>query len=445
MTARKQSEAQSNLFDQDPASMTAEQRSAAYTAAVAAAAKFKNDRPQTEELRSGSGPLTRPEKKMKISDWVYTVSQGISNAVLVILGISILLNTAGNLLHWAPLQMVGILGQHLLAPAIGAGIAIQLRSTTLTTFSAMIAATVGANSIYFTEAVIKATKTATGWVAPQLSGATIVTVGQPVSAVIAGLAAALVGMWLTGKTPLDMFIVPFCATLVGSLVGLAAALDMFIVPFCATLVGSLVGLAAASVTTPFLNWVSENLANTMKVNPVLGAVVVSFAWFWFLMTPASSAALAVAVNLDPISAGAALIGCCAAFSGYTAMSFNQNDPGANIAQGLITPKVQFPNIIKSPLTAIGPMVSAMLMASLAVTVGGFKVPATLGGLGFSSLTAPLNILSMSANSGFSNGLSGLATMLIFGLVGPVAISWLWYKLLKSVGKTRENDLHLDVV
>ncbi|EFD88265.1 hypothetical protein [Oenococcus oeni] len=41
MTARKQSEAQSNLFDQDPASMTAEQRSAAYTAAVAAAAKFK--------------------------------------------------------------------------------------------------------------------------------------------------------------------------------------------------------------------------------------------------------------------------------------------------------------------------------------------------------------------------------------------------------------------
>ena len=423
MTARKQSEAQSNLFDQDPASMTAEQRSAAYTAAVAAAAKFKNDRPQTEELRPGSGPLTRPEKKMKISDWVYTVSQGISNAVLVILGISILLNTAGNLLHWASLQMVGILGQHLLAPAIGAGIAIQLRSTTLTTFSAMIAATVGANSIYFTEAVIKATKTATGWVAPQLSGATIVTVGQPVSAVIAGLAAALVGMWLTGKTPLDMFIVPFCATLVGSLVG----------------------LAAASVTTPFLNWVSENLANTMKVNPVLGAVVVSFAWFWFLMTPASSAALAVAVNLDPISAGAALIGCCAAFSGYTAMSFNQNDPGANIAQGLITPKVQFPNIIKSPLTAIGPMVSAMLMASLAVTVGGFKVPATLGGLGFSSLTAPLNILSMSANSGFSNGFSGLATMLIFGLVGPVVISWLWYKFLKSVGKTRENDLHLDVV
>ena len=423
MTARKQSEAQSNLFDQDPASMTAEQRSAAYTAAVAAAAKFKNDRPQTEELRPGSGPLTRPEKKMKISDWVYTVSQGISNAVLVILGISILLNTAGNLLHWAPLQMVGILGQHLLAPAIGAGIAIQLRSTTLTTFSAMIAATVGANSIYFTEAIIKATKTATGWVAPQLSGATIVTVGQPVSAVIAGLAAALVGMWLTGKTPLDMFIVPFCATLVGSLVG----------------------LAAASVTTPFLNWVSENLANTMKVNPVLGAVVVSFAWFWFLMTPASSAALAVAVNLDPISAGAALIGCCAAFSGYTAMSFNQNDPGANIAQGLITPKVQFPNIIKSPLTAIGPMVSTMLMASLAVTVGGFKVPATLGGLGFSSLTAPLNILSMSANSGFSNGLSGLATMLIFGLVGPVVISWLWYKFLKSVGKTRENDLHLDVV
>lgn len=423
MTANNVPKGQADFFDQDPASMTPEQRSEAYSQAMSAAAKFKSDRAQTEELRPGSGPLTRPEKKMKMSDWVYTVSQGISNAVLVILGISILLNTAGNLLHWAPMQMVGVLGQHLLAPAIGAGIAIQLRSTTLTTFSAMIAATVGANSMYFTSGTIKAATTATGWVAPQLAGATIMTVGQPISAVIAGLAAALLGKWMTGKTPLDMFIVPFCATFVGSVVG----------------------LGAATVTTPFLNWVSKGLADTMSVNPILGAAVVSFAWFWFLMTPASSAALAVAVGLDPMSAGAALIGCCAAFSGYTAMSFTQNNSGANIAQGLVTPKVQFPNIIKSPLTAVGPMISAVVMAIFAVTVGGFRVPAALGGLGFSSFTAPLNILSMPKTSGFSNGWGGLAVMLFFGLVGPAVISWVWYQFLKRVGKTRENDLHLDVV
>ncbi|WP_439425915.1 PTS transporter subunit IIC [Oenococcus alcoholitolerans] len=363
------------------------------------------------------------KNKMSMSDWVYTVSQGISNAVLVILGISILLNTAGNLLHWQALQMVGVLGQHLLAPAIGAGIAMQMRTTTLTAFSAMISATVGANSVYFTHLVDNAAHTATGWVAPQVAGSTIMTVGQPVSAVIAGLAAALIGKWMTGKTPLDMFIVPFCATLAGSLVG----------------------LGAASVTTPFLNWVSENLANTMKVSPVLGAMVVSFAWFWFLMTPASSAALAIAVNLDPMSAAAALIGCCAAFSGYTAMSFNQNNPGANISQSLVTPKVQFPNIIKSPLTAIGPMVSAIVMAPLAVTMGGFRVPAALGGLGFSSLTAPLNILSMPATSGFSNGWAGLGVMLLFGLVGPAIVSWFWYQFLKKANRTKEMDLHLDVV
>ncbi|QAS69158.1 PTS sugar transporter subunit IIC [Oenococcus sicerae] len=423
MTANSKPNAGSDVFNQDPASMTTQERDSAYAQAMSAAAKFKTDRAQPEELRPGSGPLTRPEKKMKMSDWVYTVSQGVSNAILVILGISILLNTAGNLLHWVPLQMIGILGQHLLAPAIGAGIAIQMRSTTLTTFSAMIAATVGANSIYFTETALKATTTATGWVAPQLAGATITTVGQPVSAVIGGLTAVLVGKWMTGKTPLDMFIVPFCATLVGAIVG----------------------LGAATVTTPFLTSVSEALANTMKVNPVLGSAIVSFAWFWFLMTPASSAALAVAVGLDPMSAGAALIGCCAAFAGFTAMSFNQNNPGANIAQGLVTPKIQFPNVIKSPLTALGPMVAAMVMSSLAVTVAGFKVPSALGGLGFSSLTAPLNVLSMSKDSGFSYGWGGLGIMIVFGLVGPAVISWAWYRFLKSVGKTRTNDLHLDVV
>lgn len=43
----------------------------------------------------------------------------------------------------------------------------------------------------------------------------------------------------------------------------------------------------------------------------------------FLMTQASSAALAVAVMLDPVSSGAALIGTTAQFVGFTIMSFRQ--------------------------------------------------------------------------------------------------------------------------
>ena len=63
------------------------------------------------------------------------------------------------------------------------------------------------------------TSTATGWIAAQEAGSQIMTAGQPVSAVLAGI-CSYVGKWMTGKTPLDMVLVPFAVTMVGSIAGL---------------------------------------------------------------------------------------------------------------------------------------------------------------------------------------------------------------------------------
>ncbi len=113
---------------------------------------------------------------------------------------------------------------------------------------------------------------------------------------------------------------------------------MVLVPFGALAVGIGFGLVVAAVVTPALLAVSAYIAHSMQVSPVLGSMVISVVWALFLMTPASSAALAVALMLDPISSAAALIGTTAQFVGFTAMSFRQNNLGANIAQGLVTPK-----------------------------------------------------------------------------------------------------------
>ncbi|KIU20105.1 MULTISPECIES: PTS transporter subunit IIC [Weissella] len=351
-------------------------------------------------------------EKKTAKEYVYLVSQGISNTILAVLGMGLLLNTLGTSLHWQALTEVGLLAQRLLAPALGMAIASMLETTTLVTGATMIASTVGANSIYFTSSALAHTTTATGWVAPQLAGAPVMTAGQPVSAVLAGLLAALLGKWLTGKTPLDMVLVPLAVSFAGSVVG----------------------LGLASVTTPALNWVSEHLAATMQVNPVLGAMVVSVAWFLFLMTPASSAALAIAVQLDPMSAGAALIGTTVGFVAFTAMSFNQNNIGANIAQTVVTPKVQFANILKRPVLAVGPAVIAMVMAAVAVVGFDFKVPFAIAGLGLNSLIAPLWLMA--------HNLDALGVLLLFGVVLPAALSWGYYRFLKTVGQTRQYDLRL---
>lgn len=157
-------------------------------------------------------------------------------------------------------------------------------------FSSMIAATVGSNAVHFVAAAKGvATVTATGQTAVQAAGTGIFTTGQPVSAVFAALIAALVGKYLSGKTPLDMVLVPFAATMVGTMAGL--------------------GLAA--VVTPALIAVSAFIAKSMTVNPVLGSIYILVVWALFLMTPASSAALAVALMLDPVFSAAAAIGTTA--------------------------------------------------------------------------------------------------------------------------------------
>ena len=360
--------------------------------------------------------LTDKKAKPKTArEVVFDVSTGISNAILAVLGMGLLMSSLGNLFHYTPLIQAGLMGQKMLAPALGVGIAIMMRANILTTGAALIAATVGSNAVYFTTTVVPGTHTATGWLANQPAGSLVMTSGQPISAVLAAILAVLVGNWLTGKTPLDMMLVPLAATLAGTFFG----------------------LGTAAVTTPFLNWVSESLASTMKVNPFLGAFVVAFVWFLFLMTPASSAALAIAVMLDPLSGGAAMIGTTAGFVVYTAMGWTQNDLGANFAQTIVTPKVQFPNLLKSPVLMFGPAVVAGLSAMVAVGVFHLKVPFAIAGLGLNGFIAPLALASTNP--------TGLLLLVVFGIAIPVVACMTMYYTLKKMGKTRENDLHLDVV
>lgn len=323
----------------------------------------------------------KPAEKLTVKDYVYLVSAGVSNAVLVMLGIGLLTQTIANFVNWPQLHQVGAIAQWLLAPAFGAAVASQLKTNTLVLFSSMISATVGANAVYFISSGVHAA-TATGNQMAQVAGAGVFTTGQPISAVAAGLIAALVGKYLSGKTPLDMMLVPLSATLVGSM-------------------------------------------------------CVALAWSIFLMTPASSAALAVAVMLDPLSSGAALIGTTAQFVGFTVISWRQNNLGANIAQGVITPKVQFPNLLANPRLAIPSMLSAIVAAPIATLFFGFKVPYTLGGLGLNSFIAPLNLASTSMNM--------FVAYLIMGIVVPAAISVVSYRLLLGLHWVKDQQLHLEIV
>ncbi|WP_370629308.1 PTS transporter subunit IIC [Lactobacillus sp. Sy-1] len=354
------------------------------------------------------------EPKSSFKESVYLVFNGVSNSILVTLGVGLLLGAIANFVHWQALAQIGLICQYLMAPAIGAAVASQLKTNTLVLFSSMVAATVGANNVFFTSGAVNAL-TATGHALAQPAGSAVFMIGQPVSALGGAVVATLVGKYLTGKTPLDMFLVPFAATLVGTV--------------CA--------LGMATVTTPALVWLSGVIAKTMSINPLLGSVVISVVWAMFLMTPASSAALAIAVMLDPLSSGAALLGTTAQFVSYTVMSFSENKPGANIAQGVITPKVQFGNITENFYIALPGLLSAAVVAPVGTLVFHFSTSFKLAGLGLNSLIAPITLASQN-----------MGTFVIYlglGVVAPAVISYVFGKFLRATKKIKKGDMTIDLV
>lgn len=357
---------------------------------------------------------TTSTNKPTTKDYVYRVSAAVANAILVTLGIGLLFQTIAQFIHWQPLYDAGTMGTVLLAPALGVAVASQLDVNTLVIFSAMISATVGSNAVHFTTKAVNGTS-AVGGTLLQVAGSPSFSTGQPVSAVAAALIAALVGKYLTGKTPLDMVLVPFGATTAGTISGL--------------------GLAA--VTTPLLLDISRFIEQSMHVNPILGSVCVSLAWALFLMSPASSAALSIALTLDPISSAAALIGTTSQFVAFTAMSCRQNNIGANIAQSLVTPKIQFPNIVLNPYLLIPSLVSAVVSAPVATVLFHFRSNYTLGGLGLNSLIAPLAYAA--------KGVGPFAVYMFTGVVLPAAISVFVYLFMKRANLIGENQLRLQVI
>lgn len=358
------------------------------------------------------------EAKASMRELVYNTSAAVSNAILVTLGMGLLLQTIAGFINWAPMVQMGAITKIMLPAAFGAAVASQMKTNTMVMFSAMAASTVGANAVFFSSSAVQGV-TATGYAGSQAAGSAIITTGQPISAVLAAVIAVVFGKWLSGKTPLDMVIVPAATTIVGTVSGYYLAM----------------------ITTPALVAVGQFIAASVAISPIIGTAVVAMVFGALTMTPASAAALAVAIGAtgvtSPEAAGAILIGTTAVFVGFPAMSFHENKIGATIAQGIVTPKIQFPNLTENPALIIPAMVGAAIAAPIATMVFHVTAPFAMAGIGFNSFIVPLALAG-------SNPIAFAAYMII-GVAIPVVVSFVGYRLMRKMGWAKPNQLHLEMI
>ena len=301
--------------------------------------------------------------------------------------IGLILKSVGTWLGLTWLVEVGTQAQGAMGAAIGVGVAYALKAPPLVLLASA----------------------STG-----LAGAAL---GGPVGCFIAAAVGAECGKFVSRLTPVDIIVTP--ATTI------------------------MVGMAAAQFVGP---WVSAMMTEigavvmwAVEFQPILMGMLVSVLMGILLTLPVSSAAIAIALSLSGMAAGAATVGCCAQMVGFAVMSFKENRWAGLFSLGLGTSMLQMSNIVKNPRIWIPPIVTSAILGPIATV--GFQmsnIPSGAG-MGTSGLVGQVGTLNAMGSTPMV-----WAGIVLLHFVLPAVLTLAVAALLRRKGWIKDGDLKLDI-
>ena len=330
-----------------------------------------------------------------LRSYAINVFNGMALGLFASLIIGLILKQLGAFLSIPILEHFGKIAQLLMAPAIGAGVALSVKSPPLGGFAASIAAAIGAGSINFTD-----------------NGA-ILTIGDPMGALVGSLVGAEVAKLIAGKTKVDIVLVPAATILAGGLAGYLTG------PWIAQ----------------GMNFLGALINTATRLHPFPMGILVSVLMGIILTLPISSAALAIALGLNGLAAGAATVGCCCQMIGFAAQSYKDNGVGGLISQGLGTSMLQIPNIIRNPWIWVPPTLASAILGPVATMVFKMENNKVGAGMGTSGLVGQFGTIA-------TMGGSGWVGIVILHFLLPALLSTLFCLILLKVKKIRPGDMRL---
>lgn len=265
-----------------------------------------------------------------------------------------IINQLFGLIPWEPLQKIAETidsvtnaGSPVVGASIGVAIAYALKEKPLVIYSC---AAVGAIGYSVSAAGVSA---------------------GPVGAIVAVIVAAELAQLVSGKTSLDIILVPATALISGTIVAL------------------LVGPPVAS----FMLGLGSFINRMTLLEPFAMGISISLVMCIVILSPISSAALAIMLGLTGLAGGAATIGCACSMVGFAVASFRENGWGGLLTMGVGTSKLQLANSIKHPKIVIPTAVAAIICGPIGTVVMGIENIPYGAGMGTSGFVGPLTTWS----------------------------------------------------
>ena len=213
----------------------------------------------------------------------------------------------------------------------------------------------------------------------------------PPLVVFAAAAVGFAGNLLGG--PAGAFIAACIGTELGKVVSKETKVDIIVTP----VVTLLAGFGAALLTGPpiqaLMNAIGGFVMWSADLMPVLMGGLIAVVMGMTLTSPISSAAIAIALELEGVAAGAALAGCAANMVGFAAASYRENKVSGLVSQGLGTSMLQLPNIMKNPRIWIPAILASAACGVVSAAVFGMENVPEGAGMGTSGLVGQFGALT----------------------------------------------------
>lgn len=217
------------------------------------------------------------------------------------------------------------------------------------------------------------------------------------------------------KTPVDIILIP----LFGSVVAL-------ILTF-------ILGFPIKSITTQL--GVLIDIVSKSNIGLFFVGMIVSVLMGMALTAPISSAAIAIAINLEGLAGGAAVVGCCVQMLGFAVMSRKDNKIGTIIGVAIGTSMLQFKNIIKKPIIWLPTIIVSAVLGPLSTLLFKMETNAIGAGMGTSGLVGQIGTFAV-----MGYNMKAFLIVLVLQIILPIVLVYILDLIFRKKGLIVPGDL-----
>ncbi|UJF25355.1 PTS sugar transporter subunit IIC [Suttonella sp. R2A3] len=355
------------------------------------------------------------QTKAFLHKYFITALSGMAAGLFVTLIAGLIMSQIGAWFGWELFVLIGKWAGVMMGAGIGVGIAVYLGAPPLVALCCLVTGMMGAHSELLVGGTLFVRDLEN--LPPMLRALP----GNPIGAYLTAVFSYRLGAWLHGKTRLDILLLPLAMFSMALLI-------------CWTLCPPVVAA---------INALGQAIHYATSLQPFLMGVVISVVVGILLTLPTSSAAMCIAIGLDGLAGGAAVVGCAAHMVGFAVASFRENGISGLISQGLGTSMLQIPNVMRKPIIMLPAIVASAIVGPLATVVFALQCSALGSGMGTAGLVGVFAVID--ANAGVLSVMTIWMAIVLLMFILPALIAGLMRAWMSRRGWIVQGDMALDGV